>query len=105
MQVNGNGDYTEGVCGVFFTSLIIVSMAANVHVVYPEYPGWDPVWRYASTNEFYTLTVRICNNGSSPVVSVARIYEPSGVNECGNPYGNYQPCNNTPPVARFVGAP
>jgi hypothetical protein len=105
LQSNGNGDYTEGVCGVYFTALITASMAANVHVIYPEYPGWDPVWRYASTVEYYTLTVKICNNGSSPTTSVVPIYEQSGFNECGNPYGNYEPCNRTPPVVRFVAAP
>lgn len=97
--------YSPTVCGFSVTGIVTVYMSAEVRVVYPEYPGWDPVWRYATTTEYYEVDIAACNNGTSPLISVTQINTQSGNNECGDPMGCYQPCNRTPPVAHFAAAP
>lgn len=91
-------------CGFDVDILVSVGNNASVHVVYAEYPGWDPVWYYAPTQEQYWVSIRGCNNGTAPVFDVTLWQVSTGVNPCGD-NGNYQPCNLTPPVARFVAAP
>lgn len=97
--------FSPAVCGVSATGIVTVYMSAEVRVVYPEFPGWDPVWRYATTTEYYQVDIAACNNGTSPVISVTQINTQSGNNECGDPMGCYQPCNRTPPVVHFAAAP
>jgi len=100
----GSGDY-QSACGFRATIGVTVVMISNVHVVFDEYPGWEPVWYYANQVEYYFVYIRGCNNGTSPEIIVESPIIPPGTNPCGDPVGCYQPCNNTPPEVGFVAAP
>ena len=101
----------ERPCHLHYIFVMAGSKVANVQIVLPEFPGFEPVWRYANVTDYYSATVRVCNNGDEPTITVDLPVGPLDfTNECGQPArtstgGVYGDCYELLPVITYVPAP